>query len=239
MGNEGFTTGSVQLRGSSGAKAACQNPERKTLVRSRRTSGGHRNGLDRGGQGRENGVEFPSSIGPRAGRGGTVREIAPPPNRANPSGCANRTTRRDGWKPSEPKTSFDFHYLGFYRHLVRGALRVAARPCSARRRIPTIPCGPSCPAMVNERLTAGIGSAAASLRREDGLSEPERRTLARSRHTSGGHRNGSDRGGQGSGNGVEFPSSSSLGPVAAGRRRIESPRNRTNPSGCSNRTNPT
>ena len=43
--------------------------------------------------------------------------------------------------------------------------------------------------------------------REDGMPEPERKPLTRSRYTSGRQRNGSDRGGQGRGNGVEFPSS--------------------------------
>jgi hypothetical protein len=55
-----------------------------------------------------------------------------------------------------------------------------------------------------------------SFRREDGLREPERKALAQSRDTSGGQWNGSDRGGQGGGNGVESPPSSVFRPVAAG-----------------------
>jgi hypothetical protein len=72
------------------------------------------------------------------------------------------------------------------------------------------------------------------------MPEPERKTPARSRHTSrGGHENGSDRGGHFGGNGVEFPSSVDFRAGRGGAGEFASPRNRTNPSGCAIRTNPT
>jgi hypothetical protein len=63
-------------------------------------------------------------------------------------------------------------------------------------------------------------------------------TPARFRHTSAGHRNGSDRGGHSGGNRIKFLSRRASGWSRCSRRETWSPHNRTNPSGCADRTDP-
>ncbi len=186
------------------------------MVQGTRTVCSRRIGSDRGGQGGGNGVEFPSSVrlGPVAA--GASETSSRRPTERTQAAAPTERTRRDLRSRTNPRARL-ISTIRLLAAPVRGALRVAARPCSARRRIPTIPCGRAWPAMANEGLTPGIGSAAAFLGREDSMPEPERMTLARSRHASGGHRNGSDRGGQRGGNGVEFPSPVEPRPVAVGQ----------------------
>ena len=124
------------------------------MIRGTRTVCGRRIGSDRGGQGGGNGVEFPSSVEPRAGRGGAVGESSRRPTERTQAAAPTERTRRDLRSRTNPR----IRLISTIRLLTTPGLRrtrVAARPCSARRRIPTIPCGRSWPAMVNERLTAG------------------------------------------------------------------------------------